>query len=188
MKNIYKALAGFQQECPVIHKETQGYGYTYADLPSVFEKIKPLLKEHGLAFTQLVEGAGLKTILIHVESGETLESTSEIPQGVKLKGMNDFQVAGSAITYFRRYALGSMLGIVTDKDTGGHGEQYTPETPAADPLGWAYANINITNKAKSLKLSNQQVKEAVELGGYQEYKVIGYMNSMSNNPPKQELI
>jgi len=30
--------------------------------------------------------------------------------------MNIFQTAGSGITYFRRYALSSMLGIVTDVD------------------------------------------------------------------------
>jgi hypothetical protein len=29
--HIFKALADFQQECPVIHKGTTGYGYTYAD-------------------------------------------------------------------------------------------------------------------------------------------------------------
>ena len=43
MKHIYKALANFQQEVPVIHKGTSGYGYSYADLPAIFEKINPLL-------------------------------------------------------------------------------------------------------------------------------------------------
>ena len=38
MKSIYKALADFQQECPIIHKGTKGYGYTYADLPAIFER------------------------------------------------------------------------------------------------------------------------------------------------------
>ena len=37
--------------------------------------------------------------------------------------MNEFQVYGSAITYFRRYAISSLLGIVTDKDTDAGGEQ-----------------------------------------------------------------
>ena len=40
-----------------------------------------------------------------------------IPENVSLKGMNEYQVLGSAITYIRRYALSSLLGIVTDKDT-----------------------------------------------------------------------
>jgi hypothetical protein len=42
---------------------------------------------------------------------------------VALKGMNEFQVYGSQLTYFRRYALSSILGIVTDKDTDASGEQ-----------------------------------------------------------------
>ena len=42
--NIFKALADFQQECPVIHKGTSGFNYTYADLPQILDVINPLLK------------------------------------------------------------------------------------------------------------------------------------------------
>ena len=45
MKNLFKAIADFQQECPVIHKGTKGHNYTYADLPTIFEVINPLLKK-----------------------------------------------------------------------------------------------------------------------------------------------
>jgi len=122
-ENIYKSLASFQQECQVIHKGTKGYGYSYADLPSILSVINPLLKKHKLGFTQLLDGTELRTILFHVSSGDTIESCVAIPQGVQLKGMNEFQVYGSAITYFRRYAISSLLGIVTDKDTDAGGEQ-----------------------------------------------------------------
>lgn len=123
MKNLFKALAEFQQEVPVIHKATQGYGYTFADLPKIFSVINPLLKKHGLGFTQLIENENLTTILFHVESGETIESKMALLKDVELKGMNEFQVYGSQLTYFRRYALSSILGIVTDKDTDAGGEQ-----------------------------------------------------------------
>jgi hypothetical protein len=123
MKHVFKALAGFQQECPVIHKGSQGYGYTFADLPTIFSVINPLLKKHGLGFTQLVGQDEIKTIIFHIESGETIEALTSIPTGVQLKSMNEFQVAGSAITYFRRYALSAILGIVTDKDADASGEQ-----------------------------------------------------------------
>ena len=125
--SIYKSLAAFQQECPVIHKATTGYGYTYADLPTIFKVINPLLKKNGLGFTQLIDGTEINTILFHIETGETLESKTNIPQNVKLAKMNDFQVLGSAVTYIRRYALSSMLGIVTDKDTDAGGEQKPKE-------------------------------------------------------------
>lgn len=128
MTNLFKALAEFQQEVPVIHKGTKGYGYSYADLPAIFEIINPLLKKNGLGFTQLVGIGTIKTIVFHIESGETLETETEIPQNVQLKGMNDFQVLGSAITYIRRYALSSALGLVTDKDTDASGEQEKKDT------------------------------------------------------------
>lgn len=129
-KNLFKALANFQQAVPVIFKDSQAYGYKYADLPAILEVINPLLKEHGLGFTQIINGIVIKTIIFHVESGETIESNIEIPQGVELKGMNPFQVLGSAITYLRRYALSSMLGLVTDKDVDITGEQ-AKSKPAA---------------------------------------------------------
>lgn len=123
MKNIYKAIADFQQEVPVILKDVSGYGYKYADLPAIFEVINPLMKKNGLGFYQAVNDKKIKTVIFHIESGETIESETEIPQGVQLKGMNDFQVLGSAITYIKRYALSSLLGLVTDKDTDASGEQ-----------------------------------------------------------------
>ena len=131
---LFRSLASFQQEVPVIHKGTQGYGYSYADLPKIFEVVDPLLKKHGLGFTQLLdtkEGIDyICTVIFHVESGETLESKVAIPQ-VELKGMNDYQSFGSGVTYFRRYALSSALGLVTDKDTDASGEQvkHEPKKP-----------------------------------------------------------
>jgi len=154
MKNLFKALAQFQQEVPTIHKGTQGYGYSYADLPTIFEKINPLLEKHNLGFTQLMNGESLKTIIFHTESGETLESETAIPQGVQLKGMNEFQVLGSAITYIRRYALSSALGLVTDKDTDAAGEQ--TKKAATNDKKWLNPN---TKKWES-------VVKALESGNY----------------------
>ena len=131
MKELFKALADFQQEVPTIHKGTSGYGYSYADLPAIFEVINPLLKKHGLGFTQTVNGQQLCTTVFHVKSGEVLEGCADIPQGVQLKGMNDFQVLGSAITYMRRYQLSAMLGLVTDKDTDAGGQQVQTAQPKA---------------------------------------------------------
>lgn len=130
MKHLFKSLAAFQQEVPVIFKGTQGFGYSYADLPAIFDKINPLLKKHGLGFTQLLNSKDgvnyLDTLIYHVESGETMESRIEIPS-VTLKGMNDYQSFGSGVTYYRRYALSSALGLVTDKDTDAAGEQVKKE-------------------------------------------------------------
>ena len=130
MKNIYKSLASFQQEAPVILKDTTGYGYKYADLPAIFEIINPLLKKHGLGFYQAVNGTKIKTVVFHTESGETIESETDMPfdsliyEDVKkekngkeydtavlrgFEGMNKAQAIGSLITYFRRYSISSLL-------------------------------------------------------------------------------
>lgn len=143
MKNLYKALAAFQQEVPVILKDTTGHNYKYADLPAIFKEINPLMAKHGMGFYQAVNGKNLKTVVFHIESGESIESDTEMPfeslvyEDVKkvnskkeeytvsvIKGfeaMNRAQAIGSLITYFRRYAISSLLGLVTDKDTDGTG-------------------------------------------------------------------
>jgi hypothetical protein len=123
MKNLLKALSEFHQEVPVIHEETQGYNYTYANLNKIFKVIKPLLKKHGLGFTQVLDGKNLKTIVYHIESGEILEGSVEIETNVKLASMNHYQVFGSAITYFRRYSLSCVLGLITDKDIDVKGDE-----------------------------------------------------------------
>jgi hypothetical protein len=167
MKHLFKSLAEFQQEVPTIHKATQGYGYTYADLPKIFEVINPLLKKHGLGFTQLINGTELITIVFHVESGETIESKTAIPQNVALKGMNDFQVLGSAITYLRRYALSSILGIVSDKDTDAGGEQIKVEAkkPAINESRFKKAlqsiadgNYSVDELTSTFGLTDEQLK------------------------------
>jgi len=121
--NIKQAIAAFQQECPVILQQTKGFGYTYADLPTIFNIINPLLAKHRLGFSQPLDGDKVKTIVFHIDTGEVIESSISIPQGVMLKGMNDFQVLGSAISYLRRYSISSILGIVSDKDTDASGQQ-----------------------------------------------------------------
>lgn len=129
-KNIYKAIANFQQEMPVVGKDIEGYGYKYSDLPTIVKEINPILKKYGLGFVQPLCGTKLKTIIFHPESGETIESEVDLPvetlvyeENDKKKsvlkgfeGMNRAQAIGAMITYFRRYSLSSILGIITDKD------------------------------------------------------------------------
>jgi len=146
MKNLLKALANFQQEVPVIHKGTKGFGYSYADLPAIFEVINPLMKKHKLGFTQLLGDGNIKTIIFHTESGETLESEVTIPNNVVLKGMNEFQVTGSAISYYRRYSLSAILGLVSDKDTDASGEQNKKPTPAKKPTPKKKEVLNSSHK------------------------------------------
>ena len=156
MKHLFKALAAFQQDCPIIHKGTQGYGYSYADLPTILKTINPLLAKHGLGFSQPVDLDTIQTILFHIESGEQLTSSTLMPSDVELKGMNKFQVDGSKITYYRRYALSSMLGIVTDKDTDAGGK------PVAKPVAKPAAKTTKKGAKPELTPERLEWKQAIE--------------------------
>lgn len=173
MKNLIKALSNFQSECPVIHKDTKGHNYTYADLPQIFSVINPLLKKNGLCFSQLLENEGIRTILFHVESGESLESFTIIPK-VKLGNMNDFQAYGSGVTYFRRYCLSSMLAIVTDKDLDAAGTQVEAK----------YLTLHTAVPTKSLHLWKCQIDKCKSIGELNNY----YANNAAEINNDQNII
>jgi hypothetical protein len=129
---LSKALVLAQSEFPrVAFNSTNPYfNSNYADLGAVIETSKPILKSHGLAVSQLVEGAagevGITTLLIH-ESGEFISSSVTI----LVDGKNLAQEAGKSITYLRRYALAAVLGLYADADNDGndspHKETKSPE-------------------------------------------------------------
>ncbi len=157
MQKLFKALAEFQQECPPIHEGNDTKHYSYASLNDILNVINPLLKKHKLGFTQPINGNIIKTILFH-ESGEVLESEIEVPTGIQLQGMNHFQVMGSAITYLRRYALSSILGIVTDKDNDANGKAIAEKAraqeqqPAFDYKVWKDTLDSLATKADVVAL------------------------------------
>lgn len=120
---IVTALGIFQNEVPAISKSSEAgtgnFKYKYGSLPHIIEAIKPHMKKAGLVFTQPIvtrEGVEyISTILYHTKTGEKIESKIALPQ-VEFKGMNIVQSKGAIITYMRRYALMSILGLVTDDD------------------------------------------------------------------------
>lgn len=99
----------------------------YADLESVWTAIKKPLHENELAVLQPqgYQGAefGIFTILIH-SSGEFILGFTP----VKAKDATA-QSMGSGISYARRYALASMLGVYQVDDDGNHATQGFSKAP-----------------------------------------------------------
>lgn len=99
---------------------------SYADLESVTEAIRDALVDNGLSYVQMpatpaIEygpAVAMTTRLMHA-SGEWLEETAVLLIPTEERGKSTMQVAGSAYTYLRRYALSAMLGVVTGEDTDG---------------------------------------------------------------------
>lgn len=119
-KNITQALLKAQSKFPLIIKEDNNpfFKSKYAGLPSVLEAVLPTLNENGLVLSQspITDGdrIGVETTIYHI-SGEYI--TSKFTMNL---AKNDPQGAGSAITYARRYALVSMLGLNVDEDDDGN--------------------------------------------------------------------
>jgi hypothetical protein len=85
-------------------------------------------------------------------SGEYIESGMALPLGDE-KGKSLAQVAGSIITYLRRYAYSAILGLYADEDTDGNspnGKKPEPKPAAAktETLDQAKARMAAELKAK----------------------------------------
>lgn len=133
--NLAKALAAAQGEmgAAAMTATNPFLKNKYADLGEVIKASKPALAKHGLAVSQPVtntqNGIAVTTILMH-ESGEWLESTVELAM-TEERGKSTAQVAGSIITYLRRYSLAAMIGIYSDEDTDGNESKPANGKPAA---------------------------------------------------------
>lgn len=135
VNNIFASHISMQGELQDIGKDAKGFGYKYTSFESLTRYLRPLLTKHGLGFIQTStndgERIGVTTRLIH-KSGEWVEDTFTVSM-ISLKGMNDYQVAGSAITYLKRYGLSAIVGIASDEDADAHGEQITAPQNSTPP-------------------------------------------------------
>lgn len=121
MKNIAKSLAKFHELMGNVAKDANNpfFKSKYAPLETILPAIKGPLKEAGLVFYQSPvtwdNKPALLTCLLDIETGESIENTVPL-----ILAKQDPQGVGSAITYMRRYALVSMLGLNCDEDDDGN--------------------------------------------------------------------
>lgn len=131
--SIYAKLLGVQKEIGAIKKDSTNpfFKSNYFDINSLLAAVKPVLNKHGLVLTQglsNIQGKlSLQTQILSVDSKENEEgyisSECPIPEG------SDAQKTGSAITYFRRYALQSLLALeAEDDDANVASDKETPIT------------------------------------------------------------
>ena len=133
IQNLSAALSKAQAEMPAIKFDSKNpfLKNDYASLGAIIAGARPVLAKHGLSVSQLAFGedgvAGVETVLMHT-SGEWISSSISMPVGEE-KGKSSAQVAGSIVTYLRRYSLASILGIYSDED--GDGNKVEPERKPA---------------------------------------------------------
>ena len=114
MNSVYPKLAKVKAVLNPIRKtETNPFLKSkYFDINSLLEQVEPILQEHGLLLAQPIQAGKVVTFLIDPETGDDLGSEIELPQ------ISDPQKLGSAITYYRRYTLQSLLALQALDDDG----------------------------------------------------------------------
>jgi hypothetical protein len=119
---LYEALHAVQAELPTLQKDAINphFGNSYITLKELMSKLLPILNGHGLVVLQLPTVVspgvpGLRTVITHAKSGQTLSEAMPL-----VLGKQDPQGQGSALTYARRYSLMSILGLVADEDDDGN--------------------------------------------------------------------
>jgi hypothetical protein len=112
MKNLYLKLAEVKREVGKVSKNSKNphFKNTYADLNALIDAVEPILLEKGLLMLQPIQNGNVTTIIIDCESSESIESSILLP------ALSDPQKLGSAITYFRRYTLQSLLSLQAEDD------------------------------------------------------------------------
>jgi hypothetical protein len=129
IKDLAAALCKAQSEMSGAKKKAANpfFKSKYANLEEIINCAKDALSDNGLSISQspfAEEGtAGVTTLLMH-ESGQWLEGR------LLLKCAKvDPQGMGSAITYARRYAYQSILGIPSEDDDGKRASKPTFTAP-----------------------------------------------------------
>ena len=104
-------LLQFQKAIGVIANDSKNphFKNTYASLTQILSEVKPVLTNLGLVLLQPINNGKVGTIII---DGTNVIAESWIDLPLNLQP----QPLGSAITYFRRYTLSSLLALEIDDD------------------------------------------------------------------------
>ena len=127
LNELATALAAAQGEILPAPKDADNpfFKSKYASLPAVREAMREAFAKHGLSVVQMPEVADgqlrLRTLLLH-SSGQSLDCGT-LAAEVDLANP---QKAGSAITYFRRYALAAISQTVADEDDDANAASHAP--------------------------------------------------------------
>lgn len=111
MDKTENKLLEFQKRITAIKKDGKNphFKSSYATLHQILSEVKPILSELGLTLTQPISRGKVYTVIYEGEK-QLNASSIKLPEGLSP------QQLGSAITYFRRYTLASLLALEIEDD------------------------------------------------------------------------
>ena len=109
---IYKKLLEVQKEVGAISKDSKNpfFKSKYFDINSLIQHVEPILTKHGLLLMQPIKDGMQGSVIVDIEDG------SEVYSFLRLPDLSDPQKLGSAVTYYRRYTLCSLLALQAEDD------------------------------------------------------------------------
>ena len=119
--NLYTKLNEVKKEIGAISKDATNpfFKSKYFDINSLLKHVEPLLQKNGLLLLQPIVKGEVFSEIVDIDSGESVQSSIPLPQ------MDDPQKLGSAVTYYRRYTLQSLLGLQAEDDDANTASQAT---------------------------------------------------------------
>jgi len=157
---IYKKLLEVQKEVGAISKDNKNpfFKSKYFDVNRLIEHVNPILTKNGLLLIQPIKDGLQASIIIDSENGESVESYLKLPD------LTDPQKLGSAITYYRRYTLCSLLALQAEDDDANiasKAKKSKPKVKDFDGLMQAVVDGKVTkDKAlSSYDLSSEQIEK-----------------------------
>ena len=119
MSELLQKIAEITYKVDPIKKNSENpfHKNKYADINTLLSEVKPLIEEAGLVLLQPINNGFVITRIIDPETGDNIESAIQLPDVI------DPQKIGSAITYYRRYTLQSLLGLQAEDDDANKASQ-----------------------------------------------------------------
>lgn len=120
VNELHEALCKAQADMPPLFVDSSGYTGKYVSLPGILAHIQKPLTDNGLSFTQEITEITNKPYIITTlrhSSGQWTRAKSPIffPKRDEIPNNKDYnQECGKAISYMRRYALESLVGLKGD--------------------------------------------------------------------------
>lgn len=168
-KNIYQKLHEAKLEIGKVAKNAKNphFKNTYADLNALIEAVEPILLEKGLVLLQPIKEGRVFTIITDIDSASFVESYIDLPNNLNP------QQLGSAVTYFRRYTLQSLLSLQAVDDDGQHASQPTKaQKKECDDKTFEIVKKAIIDGKKTI----EQAKEVFIFTGTQNIELLNIKN------------
>ena len=158
--SIYKKLFEVKKEIGKISKDSKNpfFKSSYLSLNGLLDAVEEVLTKHNLILLQPIQDGSVMTVIYDIDDTE-----SNVFSAVPLPQLNDPQKLGSAITYYRRYTLQSLLGLQAEDDDANTASKAT-QTQEPD-LPW----LNEKDLPKVIKQAIEKGLKANDLRNY--YKI-----------------